>query len=632
MASKAYLARKERESKEKIAKEDREQQERSSKRQLAGNIIGSVLGLGGAGLKAGSTIKAAMIKGKNDPSWYKTWVYDQDNFAKIPNYDNISVVNEAKNYSLADAFDGAYSSNCSRSSVISVAYIPRMGNILDGSGYYTYGINEAITSTLAQIAKRNSRTVAADPDVMGLYLIASTELASALAFVKTNIDVCGYFHPNQVKIRDAILLARGVTPALYSDNIAEWKKSYQLIASRFNAEIAVPDTLSFMKRRVWVDSVIMKDADVEYGQYLTFKKIMLGNLSEDIDAMTYDAADVYLNSPQTFQDWANRLLDMLAVDSDIQTIVANIRNSIDESRYVQLPLECGEYLTTIEINDEVLMQFHNINTLSLSAFEKRLVVNKTYYDLAKITTNGVTLSHPTNVIQYLFAATPTFADPATAKLAFGDLTVHYCRNGFRGDPGHHILDFYHDNVSSDDVLVATRLHPWIKYSRIENSGTPSGYKEEIVVCGTELPAYIQVVYYNEQGGFNAYVEGMDITQQNLGTMDSTYAVLFSQMPEGDVLMACQGTNSAASFVSLAKEHFAANIDWMFPIYKYSVSNIDDYDARFNAFDAGDFMFAYAPIAEFEHTLLFEYTECSRINQACVRSEWYIDPNTYIKVK
>ncbi|AVX29468.1 capsid protein [Marmot picobirnavirus] len=313
-------------------------------------------------------------------------------------------------------------------------------------------VNVCANTLYQAVQSKNSRTPSYEASDLMLYFIA---LANALSAYQWAVRVYGtmlnYSYIDRYTPK-ALVQAMGVDYQDLKSNLANFRTGLNQIAAVFTS-LYIPKSVDYVNRQVFLYEAIYADSDTTKAQYymynpLGFYKWIEGDsetplthldfvpmLNDKITSMTADNIIEYLND----------LLMPLRVSDDIRMIGADMINAFGvESMYKVFPIS-ETFLVKPSYNKEVLMQFENAfimppATLGAGAAGPQITASLT--QTAGINEGAINFNCSYN------------SDLDSAPLM---TTVQQYKYNPVYRPDIYLLNFHENSVSSEMMLVASRL-------------------------------------------------------------------------------------------------------------------------------------------------------------------------------
>lgn len=267
------------------------------------------------------------------------------------------------------------------------------------------------------------------PDQMVL-VIAAANIYACLANGIRAYGVAKQYDAMNMYMPEGLLYAMGFDADDIRKNLSKmWFDLNNLIAQM--QQIWVPVDMPLFKRWWWLNTNVYTDADSLKSQFFIFVQNGYYQYAENSDSpngasalimkrwkrAAYNTWDQYLSLIQG-------MIDALVQSEDRGIIFGDILKAYGESNLMKLNPIDSEYKVIPTYSQEVLSQ----------------IENATIY--AGCRPNQVTHDPAQDSQPLVESWTPTADDPAITNVIL---------------PGKQILNFHHDVVSSDDIMVATRL-------------------------------------------------------------------------------------------------------------------------------------------------------------------------------
>ena len=414
---------------EKLKRED----QRIQKVATAGKIVNDAFGNLVGGAKAIGTFA-------NDPSWYnlnKQLVIDAASISfHTPLSEGITRDSLASN------------TKTPRASVVALAFqaCPGIGGYDSNSRFSASGIYNSVARVASQniyawVRHANSGASNYEPSDLMMYLLALDQAYIIYAWGRSIYRMANSFlNYNFTWLKDMAQL-EDINLDDFRENLANMRTYLNITATRLNA-LSAPKLFPYFNRHVWMTSNIFKDSGVKRSSYYAFYPYSYGvyNSTQARIAMTE-----FGSSQLDYAGYVaimNSIVDNLIADEDIGIISGDLRKAYGaENLFIIDSTPVDDYVEPI-FSEEVLTQISGATLVG--------PLKSGSYDICQ-TYNS-----------YIY--TGTYVEGATSLPSVSQLfpiitsneNSSYYHDGF-------IVNMYKDDVTPDDVMVATRLMACTNY-------------------------------------------------------------------------------------------------------------------------------------------------------------------------
>lgn len=436
----------------------------------------------------------AYIRAANHPWWYGLNKQLLDDVARLPFGKPLGTQDE---YGVT--FESAASSNTTKYAVsghMCIFYAPSTGiSLQEGE---SSAVNVAAKNIYAYVRHANSgHTNYEAPDLM-IYLLAVDSLF-------TGLNYCALLYSLALEAKaENRYYPMGILNTMVNngsdliDAIAQYRYKLNYLITRANA-LRVPGNMPYSLRHMWLSSNIFKDAPVKKSQTYTFAPALLWkyNAATTGSALTAVSfarqANGSLVNYSVLLDTLSDMLDVLVSDEDIGIMSGDILKAYGEGGLMSMQPIPDTYHVESSYVMEVLQQ---INCATLIG---------TQYNLASF---GVGQGSTGQLMQGQFDGNTYIRRPWVTPASWGNFVVPI---------DHVVLNMDHDNVSSDDVMVASRLAVPTRVGTFGSSGTPTTL--EVQCCGSEI-ALSALISYVADGDyqFATISFGTNVPVENISVM------------------------------------------------------------------------------------------------------------------
>jgi len=316
------------------------------------------------------------------------------------------------------------------------------------------------------------------PDLM-LYVLAMDSAFAYYAWMARIYGVLRVYDQRNRYLGMHMAQAMGVNYSDMISHLAAFRSYINQYAVKLGA-FNVPTSMSLFKRHMWMFNNVYADEDNVKGQFYMYNpaylymyeeqegagKLVPQSLCLYPEAISGDNNFVALkHAPLRSLDdiigYGERLINALVASEDINIMSGDILKAYDGNVY-KLTLIGEDYAVAPVFSEEVLSQIHN------TIFAGNRIAKPVADDLWS-----------------------TFNVTQTGTVGYGAILCQPSTKDSQA-PDLKILDFWKNDVTPDDVIVATRnmIHQW--YDEI-------GARWTIQTAGTEVPMFATIYTLNEDG-------------------------------------------------------------------------------------------------------------------------------------
>lgn len=441
--------------------------------------------------KVGSGIGGAvgsLIGGINDPSWY--------------NIDKQMVKDTAQ-----ISFNNPLGAKVA--SIGGDKYIPGIMAIKLG---HTVGINAAANNAAkniyAYVRYANSGSKNYEPNDIMAYILQMCDVYSYHAYLCRIYSLALTAKGHNKYYFDGMLQACGVDPQDIRDNLANLRAFINSYAMRANAFYA-PKNIPLFQRRYWLYVNIFKDMPIKKSQEYLFNPYTIGlydDTTSILRAQGYKAwsedtnTATGLGSFKKLKQFGDTIINTLLSSASFGIMSGDILKAYGESNVHTLPsIDANFHIESI-YSAEVLSQIHNASFLGEVQSE---AITIRQFDIA-CPAGGTILQG------FRGTSTSTEGKFLAAIHAAPDSTISVNMHN-------KILNFYKDDPTPDDLMVATRLmtipEDFNASSFTATTGGATFYEPDgssvnitraittINAVGTEIAMYCDIYTFKADGTF-----------------------------------------------------------------------------------------------------------------------------------
>lgn len=453
---------------------------------------------------ADTVLGVGALASKNDASWYTKDAQLAKDVANLsfnqPFGNEVQTLNRNQmDFSTNEAIPG----------VTTITYIPTIG--------YTESVNGnaadvAAISLYAYVRHANSGSKNYERANLMMYLFAMDQAYTLWALMRKLYSLGLTSKGYNRYYNDAMIKSLGFQPNSIRNNLADFRAFINAYAMKLNS-LYVPKGLPLIDRHQWLVSNIFKDQPIKKSPEYQFRPVSFGyydsrNNRIKFEYLSYDRVkhDMYYTLDD-LKNAATIIIDAIIADEDIGIMSGDILKAYGESRVYFVPSTPEDFHIESIYSEEVLSQITNcelIGELPMSYDTDNhntyphpdQVVHPTYALTTKAVPTGVEDSH--DFFADYAAATPydiwetedgsivqgvpfvsSFQASDTTDLKLHHVAIpcnnnlyDYCSWSYEArinsnyvsvnedviakTTNNHLLSFYKDDVSTDDVLVATR--------------------------------------------------------------------------------------------------------------------------------------------------------------------------------
>lgn len=337
-------------------------------------------------------------------------------------------------------------------------------------------LNVAARAVYSYIRHANSgHTNYESPDLM-CYLDGVGELYTAIAFLEKVYGAAQYWSQTNRYFGDTFIRALGFDPDNVRDNLSDLRAGINLLVVKINA-LAAPKVFSMYERRFFLASTVLKDQDIAKAQLYTFRPYYIrvfsgthastGSCLVPID-VPWKAGTCTVS---TALDFINSIIDEYMAEEDIGIMNGDIMKAFGNGERGGLHL-----LATIPDNaiinpvysEEMMLQIHNLKYTgftpyafnSVAAMKAAAQITPTAANLLTAYAGLIAQVGGSLYETVGFREGVRFTVYAHNQTSHTDNAIYGVEKVVTGA----FIDAFHDDVTPDDVMIATRLQPQIDVS------------------------------------------------------------------------------------------------------------------------------------------------------------------------
>lgn len=319
-----------------------------------------------------------------------------------------------------------------------------------------------------------------------MYLLATTEVYSAIAHSTRVYALLNTFRNDSFYYGKSYLRGLGLEYSSFANNIANFRVKINTWIRRVNS-FNMPKNFPIFERRMWLCSGIYKDhpvkrssnyifcpdvflkfneTDVPTGVGAMLEPVQLGNPSKTIQY------NLYCNK-------IDQMLDALYQSEDLGIMSGDMLKAYGDSGLYKLAEIPADFKVEPEFNAEVLTQINGATSI------------------------GAPIYNTFHIYTKMDDSTIQQGDPNTLGSVKEAIALESSSNAlYEVEVNEAIINMYKDDVTPDDIMVATRLSTLHHISRIDNpSEGVYRYIRQIDSCGSEVLVDVEmcVCSLNEDG-------------------------------------------------------------------------------------------------------------------------------------
>nr|AVX53629.1 putative capsid [Marmot picobirnavirus] len=337
--------------------------------------------------------------------------------------------------------------------ILSIEFVPSFG-ITEADNNHS-PLDVALTNIYSFVRHANSGSANYDRVDLGLYLICSDSAFMFYNWMQRLYGICMTFNGYNRYIPQALVKANYVN----YDDILMHLNDFRAFMNQFALRcdcLWIPSNMPIFVRHSWMVSNVYKDSENDRSQLYQFVPNGFYRYDETSSSSGGFAKFVPFNfdTPLSYNDivnYGNSIINSLLDSEDIGIIAGDIRKAYGESNLFSVNTTSEDYRVEPVYNSEVLMQIENSNAFGSfgTSWERG------GFDITQDVDNQSLIFNPECVL---------------AEDSFGHATQKI------------FLNFHHDNVTPEDIMIATRLTT--QYSAVEKPA--QGLHCYIQACGSEI--------------------------------------------------------------------------------------------------------------------------------------------------
>ena len=469
----------------------------------------------------------------NDPAWYNL------NKDLVNDVASISYQSPLTSSITSGATNIATGVNAYRATICGIDFIPSIGiGGYSGAASASGGsiANSAAQTMYAWVRHANSGSANYEPADLMMYYLAMDSAYTWYAFGRSI-----YRAANSALMYDFTFINRlsqvyGVDLDNFRSNLANFRTFLNIVATQLN-QLAVPKSMPYYNRHVWMVSNIFKDHAVKRSAHYCFVPACYGIYNPTEGRIAFTARPTTNMTFESFSKILNTIVSVLMTDESIGIINGDVRKAYGTDNLFKIESTPAEDYIEPFYSEEVLSQISGIVAVG--------PVTPGTYDICQIPGTGKLYQGT-----YVESGTPSLSQSFPTLTTFPDKGI--ARTSF-------ILNMYKDDPTPDDNMVASRL--FAGYSYLTTGSLNTRY---VSVAGSEFVTTLRLFV----GA--TYAAGSIITIYDYCPFD------------------LEGLNSALP-----------QIDW-FPMFVYVTNPTDASNARFWAGDLCNYAVVSAEVTANMH--------------------------------
>nr|AVX53395.1 putative capsid [Marmot picobirnavirus] len=422
-------------------------------------------------------------KGDNDPAWYAQSPQLIKDYAslpfgnplgsQLPNIGNLNVT----------AIPG----------VCVLYYAPTIGVANDPNA----AVNVAMRNIYSYVRHENSGSTNYDaPDLM-LYLLAMDSVFMFHAYLKRVLGTLMLYTSYNRYYPQTVIEAMGVKFSDIQAHISDFRGYINQYAVKIGS-MRIPNSMSYMARHTWMaEHLYVDDPSTPKAQtymycpstYFKFELDSHGAGKLNIVNFLINSVTGKLETLKTFEDLRNfgdSLINPLLANEDFNVMSGDILKAFGPDGIVTVTGVSENYIVLPEYSPEVLSQMENASIMSTVG----LGVTQT----TEVGT-GYLVSNPTCVVNAHCTEIPQdFPSLAMSSAAAQQLALPYI--------GNRIFNMHHQDVTPEEVVVASRLMVCVKREGVSGDYLPPNITRvlmDVASCGSEIIESAKIFTFNYRG-------------------------------------------------------------------------------------------------------------------------------------
>jgi hypothetical protein len=364
-------------------------------------------------------------------------------------------------------------------------------------------VNIAARAIYGYVRHANSGSKVYDiPDLM-LYLLGIDSLYMLFSYLKRIYGIVSYYSTKNRYTGRAMLTAMGVNYDSILQNLADFRQFLNTFALKIGA-LVVPKEMTYFMRHMWMMENVYRDADHEKSQFYMYVPEYFyiyretgspqGNYLATTGWLGYHrlkaSTDVGLKDFIDLMEMANEMIDAMMGSEDCGIMSGDIQKAYGDANVWKLSATVEDYQCVPTFNQEVLTQFHNVETLtngtdgSSYTFNTFLPTQTAVHSIRNKV--PVTFGQVTQSIQGI-GLIPT--------LVLNNVYSETVPCSFEGPNQVHLLDVPYTDATPENVMVASRCQ-FNKYSTRNNNE----WTRVLTDAGSEVITRLEIWMYDWSSG------------------------------------------------------------------------------------------------------------------------------------
>lgn len=387
----------------------------------------------------------------NDPAWYAHNPQLLRDYASYPFGMPVGMPLE-----LNHPFDGSVSNAVP--GVAAYYFSPAVGYAADS----TSPINIAARNIYSFVRHANSGHSNYDaPDLM-LYIVAMDSIYMYIESLKRLLGVVLDYTPVNRYYPATLIRAMGYDPDDIAAHTQDLRGYINVLVTKVGS-MCIPNSMSFMARHSWMAQGLYTDSSASKAQTYLYVPMAFYKYGLDTDGagqLTLEPLITaqylytgYRNAGKKFSDiqqFAESLIAPILGSEDMNIMSGDILKAFGVDGVVKLAGVTEGYMVLPTYSQEVLSQIENASILN-GSLAMNISQNKEI--------NGGYLTNTfsnTATVPYYFDV--SIMDPSRSSFSTGSkVAASLVQRTVGAIGGKKLLNFHHDNVTPEDVMVATRL-------------------------------------------------------------------------------------------------------------------------------------------------------------------------------
>lgn len=468
----------------------------------------------------------------NDPKWYAQNPQLLKDYASFP-----------FGYPLGIPINGGTGSNQKGYGVPGVCTI----NLAPSIGYATTPndpVNMAMRNTYTFVRRANSGATNYEaPDLM-MYILAVTNVLAYIEFLKRTCGLMMAYTALNRYYPKALVQSAGWDFNDVQNNIVQLRGYINQMAVKAQS-LVIPNSLSYVARQAWLYSKVILDSNTDKAQSYQFVPTGFFTYPGDSDSPTSLNFTRWLSGIQATTgntvaeaiEFGDAMINPILQSQAFNVMSGDILKAYGNDGVITIMGISDTYITLPEYSTEVQSQIENL-TICGSPVSGYGVTQDSSVN------GGYLISRPQTIAQLRLNP----ASAGTPQQAMSLMSQVY-------QPvldGEVQLNFHHNGVEPDDVMVATRL---TNLGRVVDVTTTAGQYEttlEWPTAGSEFVTSIQMAIWSD-GTSQSLVNETDPGFYNVGIGSSVYTTRMEWAAAG---VGSQGTMTPALVTNWFKSFMA----------------------------------------------------------------------------